>query len=507
MEDNSNHDLGSNRNFLPRQLDFSVPARMDSSHEAVKNQSHPLLDSKSSRENQREEDSPSPSDESRLGFKSLLPPLPPTPPPPSTKTEVSTQKPPLHRCYLPLGNQEPLTPRSEIESESKDVTQYREKKCNCKFSRCLKMYCECLASGSYCAGCNCLNCHNNLENEALRGEAVRTIFWRNQNAFKPKIAASPRGTEDFQEDVRQTLIKGKNNRGCQCRKGCLKRYCECFSKNVLCSEKCGCLHCKNFEGSEETHALFHIPQASETYIHQRTNAAFNHAIDMSSYMNHPESRKRKTEEASHSVAASGSYAVPLVVQNQAVNHVTRNSDTSLFSIPISKAISGSTTCSYRSSLSNTIQLNHIKELCSLMVTKLVDVAKTLPEKGKNNEKDPLLDSSRRDANAINDSPDCVLHTSRMDGTPLSPATRSLMCDDEHMIISEKEASTPVKTGEEDKDIVSEIYLEQERQILLCFKDYLMQLSTCGNTNGTNINTNTRKEAEDEEQRHRDSSLR
>lgn len=32
--------------------------------------------------------------------------------------------------------------------------------CNCKRSRCLKLYCECYASGNYCNGCNCVNCLN-----------------------------------------------------------------------------------------------------------------------------------------------------------------------------------------------------------------------------------------------------------------------------------------------------------------------------------------------------------
>jgi hypothetical protein len=37
------------------------------------------------------------------------------------------------------------------------------KQCNCKNSRCLKLYCECFASGQYCEPgvCNCTNCFNN----------------------------------------------------------------------------------------------------------------------------------------------------------------------------------------------------------------------------------------------------------------------------------------------------------------------------------------------------------
>lgn len=58
-------------------------------------------------------------------------------------------------------------------------------------------YCECFASGRYCEGCNCTNCCNNHENEAIRQSAVESILERNPNAFRPKIqvrAASILGT-------------------------------------------------------------------------------------------------------------------------------------------------------------------------------------------------------------------------------------------------------------------------------------------------------------------------
>uniref|UniRef100_A0A1J3D3V3 Protein tesmin/TSO1-like CXC 7 n=2 Tax=Noccaea caerulescens TaxID=107243 RepID=A0A1J3D3V3_NOCCA len=108
---------------------------------------------------------------------------------------------------------------------------------------------------------------------------------------------------------------------------------------------------------------------------------------------------------------------------------------------------------------------------------------------------------------MNDSPDCVLDANRMDEKPLSPATRALMCDEEQMIISEKETSSRVKTSQEkeDADTSSEVYLEQERQILSSFRDYLIQLSNRGSINGTHIKTKTnpsKKEPEGEEQSHR-----
>lgn len=64
-----------------------------------------------------------------------------------------------------------------------------KKHCNCKNSRCLKLYCECFASGRYCEGCNCVLCNNNKESEAVRQAAVEAILERNPCAFRPKIQA------------------------------------------------------------------------------------------------------------------------------------------------------------------------------------------------------------------------------------------------------------------------------------------------------------------------------
>jgi protein lin-54 len=59
--------------------------------------------------------------------------------------------------------------------------------CNCKKSKCLKLYCDCFAYGLGCGPeCNCNDCANIEDNEE-RKVAIDSIIDRNPNAFKPKI--------------------------------------------------------------------------------------------------------------------------------------------------------------------------------------------------------------------------------------------------------------------------------------------------------------------------------
>jgi hypothetical protein len=114
--------------------------------------------------------------------------------------------------------------------------------CNCKKSKCLKLYCDCFKISKYCDGCNCCECSNTAINESERASAVEAILSRNPEAFKPRVV-------DDGSDA-----KGHMN-GCHCKKSsCLKKYCECFSGMVACSERCRCLDCRNSEAVHQAGA-------------------------------------------------------------------------------------------------------------------------------------------------------------------------------------------------------------------------------------------------------------
>ncbi|KAL2942568.1 CRC domain-containing protein TSO1, partial [Bienertia sinuspersici] len=62
------------------------------------------------------------------------------------------------------------------------------KRCNCKRSKCLKLYCECFAAGLYCVEtCNCQDCFNKPAHEETVIETRRQIESRNPLAFAPKV--------------------------------------------------------------------------------------------------------------------------------------------------------------------------------------------------------------------------------------------------------------------------------------------------------------------------------
>ncbi len=73
-----------------------------------------------------------------------------------------------------------------IDKDGKEVK--KRMPCNCKKSKCLKLYCDCFAAGESCTkDCNCVGCYNDEEHEKDRQQAIDIIRERNPTAFKKKV--------------------------------------------------------------------------------------------------------------------------------------------------------------------------------------------------------------------------------------------------------------------------------------------------------------------------------
>ena len=121
-------------------------------------------------------------------------------------------------------------------------------RCNCKKSRCLKLYCECFAARKMCVDeCKCLECANNSSHSKQREDAIKQVLERRPDAFHTKVfvatsaPAVPTTTTNSSQDIALA-----HARGCTCRKTkCTKKYCVCFNTQVKCGDWCRCTDCEN----------------------------------------------------------------------------------------------------------------------------------------------------------------------------------------------------------------------------------------------------------------------
>ncbi|GAB4851050.1 hypothetical protein Ancab_030348 [Ancistrocladus abbreviatus] len=127
------------------------------------------------------------------------------------------------------------------------------KRCNCKKSKCLKLYCECFAAGVYCVEpCSCQDCFNKPIHEDTVLATRKQIESRNPLAFAPKVIRSSDSVPDLGDESTGTPASARHKRGCNCKKSsCLKKYCECYQGGVGCSISCRCESCKNAFGRKD----------------------------------------------------------------------------------------------------------------------------------------------------------------------------------------------------------------------------------------------------------------
>jgi hypothetical protein len=132
------------------------------------------------------------------------------PPPQHYRSVVSSSKQPPSRGFPQAAASAVVMKKGDGKENpaAKPPVAARRGPCNCKKSKCLKLYCECFSQELYCDGCNCTECNNIPGFSSIRDKAIKDTRAKNADAFKPRIT-------------------GGHNMGCKCKKSeCLKKYCE-----------------------------------------------------------------------------------------------------------------------------------------------------------------------------------------------------------------------------------------------------------------------------------------
>nr|XP_033510957.1 protein tesmin/TSO1-like CXC 5 isoform X4 [Nicotiana tomentosiformis] len=334
---------------------------------------------------------------------------------------------PPHPSIRPVKPESPKARSRQSANEAKDGTPKKPKQCNCKHSRCLKL-----------AIVRDLSQRINSSDSGKRNQSPEVFFWRlfqgclrllylcqccaksntttrvvtvrrpnpSENLRQQPPHAPPRATRSSRadaydhfrpffekfpseqlgclEEAGDGLVLPKHNKGCHCKKsGCLKKYCECFQANILCSENCKCMDCKNFEGSQERQALFHGDHANNmAYLQQAANAAITGAIGSSGYGSPPVNKKRKAQELFFgSMIKDPVHRLGQLQQESQIKASVPPSP--LSSIPGPRvgnaAALGPSKFTYRSLLADLIHPHDIKELCSVLVDYAWEAGRMLAE--------------------------------------------------------------------------------------------------------------------------------
>ncbi|KDP40217.1 hypothetical protein JCGZ_02215 [Jatropha curcas] len=166
----------------------------------------------------------------------------------------------------------PKKKRRKLEGESEAC-----KRCNCKKSKCLKLYCECFAAGVYCIEpCSCQECFNKPIHEDTVLATRKQIESRNPLAFAPKVIRSSESATEIGDEPSKTPASARHKRGCNCKKSsCLKKYCECYQGGVGCSINCRCEGCKNAFGRKDGSA----PMETEAEPEDETDGDEKNGVD------------------------------------------------------------------------------------------------------------------------------------------------------------------------------------------------------------------------------------
>ncbi|XP_017255329.1 protein tesmin/TSO1-like CXC 6 isoform X1 [Daucus carota subsp. sativus] len=365
--------------------------------------------------------------------------------------------------------------------------------CRCKHSKCLKLYCECFASGTYCDDCGCNNCRNNFENESARQDAISLTLERKPNAFRRM--AGQHLILNAEDPAKTVLVEG-----CNCKRSrCLKRYCNCFRTNSLCSEKCRCMDCNNFEGCEERLASNNGKDASIFTKVVQANIVIHGEVEHSSYSSFQNCINRNDQNLQSLNKEDPSTFEAVQIQQ-----------------PPAPATMDSSKVAYRSLLAGLIQPGDIRELSAHLVvvsdatkffkakyysTNMRTVGESqmgivdslanqdveisyglldLNPKTKYNFHGKLVDSGSTD-------------TDQQNGKPVSHGTVELMCDEQASLFNHNTTPDMIL----DYGCNADVHAQQERLVLRHFCDCLMKLICRGKAKERQVMMSLRFDTDDQ----------
>ncbi|KRX07617.1 hypothetical protein PPERSA_11166 [Pseudocohnilembus persalinus] len=149
-----------------------------------------------------------------------------------------------------------------LDEQQNSQQNQNEDCCNCKKSKCLKLYCECFRKGKVCGkNCKCNDCHNMESNQQEREQAIEQLQSKNPEAFGNKLEIIG-------------VIQQENNDHLGYKKGC-----NCYNAGVKCSYLCKCEQCLNRKEEEDNKTDFNnmtLEQLNEFKKIQGENLALAH---------------------------------------------------------------------------------------------------------------------------------------------------------------------------------------------------------------------------------------
>lgn len=124
-------------------------------------------------------------------------------------------------------------------TDSRPDQNKKKAKCKCKNSKCLKMYCECFATGNYCKDCSCKDCHNIPEYKEESQKAKEHIVLKDPECYQRRVL--------FLKKASGISIETKDIKiSCNCKRTqCKKKYCDCLKAGLSCGASCTCVECRN----------------------------------------------------------------------------------------------------------------------------------------------------------------------------------------------------------------------------------------------------------------------